>query len=50
MGMQGVVEEVLRRTLRAEPDRHAVLVVDRPAQALGAAARLRRALDVNVAV
>ncbi len=48
--MQGVLEEVVRRTLRRHPDKHAVLVVDRPAQALGAAARLRRALDARVAV
>ena len=48
--MQAAVEEVLRQTLRAHPGKHALLLVDRPAQALGAAARLRQALDTRVAV
>lgn len=48
--MQAVVEEIMRQTLQQRPDKHAVLVVDRPAQALGAASRLRRTLDARVAV
>lgn len=50
MGIQRLVEDILMSMLAAQPGKHAVIVVDRPAQALGMGARLRRELKAKVAV
>jgi hypothetical protein len=40
LGMRAVVQEVISRTAASQPDRHVVVVVDRPPQALSSAAQL----------
>lgn len=49
-GANSVVDGIIHRTLTDQSDKHVVVVVVRPSQALSHAARLSQALNVDVGV
>lgn len=49
-GVSQVVDAIIKRTLASQPDKHVVVVVVRPSQALSHAARLSATLEAPVGV